>query len=173
MWINERLDEIRNFIKVLNKDVIKKHSDKQLITDLKNKEKNIDLEITLIKDKTSILSSAFCNLLKLITLNYIRYDELNDDKILFLSSHLYALADISQEQASDYITHISEFLSDDIIERINNDFDPLNESTKNDDGWFPSGNHKGFSDTTYTETTTESYYSTGLDDGGVAESLGE
>ena len=173
MWINERLDEIQNFIKVLNNDVIKKHSDKQLITDLKNKEKNIDLEITLIKAKTSILSIEFCNLLKLITINSIKQDELNDDKILFLSSQLYTLADISQEQARDYITYIGKFLSDDIIERINNDYDPLNESTKNDDGWFPSGNHKGFSDTTYTETTTESYYSTGLDDGGVAESLGE
>ena len=39
--------------------------------------------------------------------------------------------------------------------------------------WSESGWHAGISDTSYTETTSDSYMATGLDDGGISESTGE
>ena len=175
MWLNVKLDEIRKFINVLNNDVINNLSDKQLITDLESKENRLDLEINFIKKEISLFSTQFSRTLQLLTQTLHHNKQLNDDAILLLSIRLSNLKQFSQESVEDYVAFVSSFLSYEIVTRIIKDYDPLNESSEDDHHWLGSntGTHASFTDTTYTETTTESFYESGLDDGGVAESMGE
>ena len=96
--------------------------------------------------------------------------------LIKIFDHLIADGQNLDNNVNILIETINKLITNNFMdsEEIQNSIKKALPNLDYDDEWFPSGSwSSGTSATSYTETTSDSYMATGLDDGGVAESMGE